>query len=96
MCTFVCCLQIVSLPMLKKVEIGRSRLTVSELEELLFLVRHKHILQNITSIKWCNHYYLYEDESNSLFADSALFEQLLDTLEVAFPHIDYHPCDCCN
>jgi hypothetical protein len=68
--------------MLKKVEIRRQRrLTVRELEELLFLVRHKRILQNVTSIEWCNHFFLNYDESNSsLLADNVLFEQLLDTL----------------
>jgi hypothetical protein len=83
-------LKLLSLPRLKKVEIEHSRLTWSEVDELLVLVRQKSILHNIISIKWCDHC----RRNDASVEHKQLFQQLLDTLQVAFPRIDYPRQEC--
>jgi hypothetical protein len=69
---------------------AHSRLTWSEVDELLVLVRHKSILHNIISIKWCDHC----RRNDASLEHKQLFQQLLDTLQVAFPRIDYPQRQC--
>jgi hypothetical protein len=73
--------------MLKKVELHEAYLTRSETEELMTLARQrpKHLLPNIETFSWENFFENVEMEPT--LADRELFELMLDTLQVAFPHI---------
>lgn len=68
------CLQLLSLPLLKKVRIEHSLMSCSEMEELLLLVRQKRILQNVVSVEWCNRCNPYEKFLYFGLADKALFD----------------------
>jgi hypothetical protein len=78
-------LQILRLPMLQKVNIDRGALTDGEVEELLPLVRHRQILQNLSSIQW---------RSTAKYMDMVLHEQVLSTIQVAYPHVTINAANC--
>jgi hypothetical protein len=65
--------------MLQKVDIDEGVVFRGEVEELLPLVRHRQILQNLSSIQWM--------VSFSKDVDLVLHEQVLNTIQVAYPHV---------
>jgi hypothetical protein len=71
-----------SAPLLNEVEIVEGHLTKSEALELTKMVRSKSILNNIKNFSW-------RDDFDDFLPP--FIELLLDTLQVAYPHIDY-PC----
>ena len=65
--------------MLQKVDIDQGVVFRGEVDELLPLVRHRQILQNLSSIQW--------RVSFSKDMDLVLHEQVLNTIQVAYPHV---------
>jgi hypothetical protein len=87
-------LQLLSAPLLKKVEIGECYLSKVEVDELLKLVRQRRIMHKVVSISWCNTSY-YRDDLQPWMADEAHLNLLINSIQVAFPQIEITRAAAC-
>jgi len=77
--------QLLGAPQLKKLELWEAYPSKHDVDELLMLTKERSILLNKVELWWCNSF--EKTKLEPWMAEKNHFDNLLDSLEAALPHL---------